>query len=80
YGTDQITLRWTVVKGAAFYTIGVDGSDVATVTAATYGKPMEYTIEGLQPGMDYRFHLYAENRSGAGETSLLSAQTLPAAM
>ncbi|WP_407873341.1 fibronectin type III domain-containing protein [Paenibacillus melissococcoides] len=80
YGTDQITLRWTVVKGAAFYTIGVDGSDVATVTAATYGKPMEYTIEGLHPGTDYRFHLYAENRSGAGETSLLSAQTLPAAM
>ncbi|WP_407873342.1 fibronectin type III domain-containing protein [Paenibacillus melissococcoides] len=80
YGTDQITLRWTSVKGAAFYTIGVDGSDMATVTAATYGNPMEYTIEGLQPGMDYRFHLYAENRSGAGETSLLSAQTLPAAM
>ncbi|CAH8722112.1 fibronectin type III domain-containing protein [Paenibacillus melissococcoides] len=80
YGTNQITMQWKGVKGAAAYKVGVDGIDVASVTAATYGQPMEYTIEGLDPGTGYRLHLYAENSSGAGEMALLTASTLPAAL
>lgn len=80
YGTRSITLRWMAVKGADVYTVGINGQDIATVTGATYGKIMEHTIDGLQPGTEYRLHLYPLNKSGPGATTQLVAKTLPAAI
>lgn len=77
YGTDRITLQWIGVKGAATYGIDIDGKEMATVTAATYGEPMEYTIEGLEPGTLYRMGIQAANRSGAGQSAALQLMTLP---
>ncbi|BFH26159.1 hypothetical protein J6TS7_32410 [Paenibacillus dendritiformis] len=76
-GTDNITVQWDTVFGAANYTLQLDGKEVATVTAATYGRPQAYTIEGLQPGTSYRLTLYATNRSGPGEENSLSVITKP---
>ncbi|MCY9770375.1 S-layer homology domain-containing protein, partial [Paenibacillus alvei] len=80
YGTDRITLQWPSVKGAANYVVGVDGQEVGTVTAATYGTLQTYEITGLNPGMSYRFSLQPENSSGSGEETYVVAFTLPEAV
>jgi len=77
YGENSITIQWQSIKGAESYQIGVVGSNVATVSSATYGKIMEYTIDGLNPGMKYEFQVYAVNRSGSGKPVSHSFMTLP---
>ncbi|WP_268627869.1 fibronectin type III domain-containing protein, partial [Paenibacillus alvei] len=80
YETERITLQWMSVKGAASYVVGVDGQEVGTVTAATYGTLQNYEITGLNPGVTYRFSLKPENRSGSGEETYVDASTLPEAI
>ncbi|WP_270619788.1 fibronectin type III domain-containing protein [Paenibacillus macerans] len=71
YGADQLEIQWEAVKGAERYGVTLNG-ELLDATGDT-----SYIVRDLTPGTAYQIGIYAENHSGSGATTTLTARTLP---
>jgi hypothetical protein len=68
--TNSITLNWTPVTGATYYTLQKDGAYVGTTPFTSY------TFTGLNDGTNYTLGVAANNSNGSSSYATKNATTL----
>ena len=86
-GATEVALTWDDPEDTAItgYQVSIDGGetfadiDDTDISENDTDNTLAYTVTGLTNGTEYTFALRAENASGVGAASTVTAPTLPAA-